>query len=177
MKRMLNRFSCLFVCLSLRLVADDSIRGGLEDFTTPILRLSAAVPTVQAASTSKASAETAQISGLAIGRPMPRMSLEPAIPLFGSELSVSGPSVRYLSSPTLVRQTERLRADWAAQDARRLERVRLQDGAWNRAVNTVFPEPEVFRLGHTEMSGGLINAIKRRNPFCLLNPVFFSFSF
>jgi hypothetical protein len=150
------------------LTADDSAGGGLDDFTTPILRLpTPALKLSEAAPNPDPPSE----------RPRPRMSLGPAVPSIGSELASGGPSIRYSASPALDRRTERLRDEWAAQDARRLERLRLEDGVWNRAVNTVFPEPVVIRAGYSEMSGGLINAIKRRNPFCLLNPVFFSFSF
>jgi hypothetical protein len=37
--------------------------------------------------------------------------------------------------------------------------------------------PEIIRIGHTELSCSLITAIAHKNPLCLLNPVFFNFSF
>ena len=33
--------------------------------------------------------------------------------------------------------------------------------------------PEVVKLGKVEMSGGIVAAIKRKNPFCLLHPLVF----
>ena len=42
-------------------------------------------------------------------------------------------------------------------------------------VDAIF-EPEVIRLGRTSVSGSFITAYKRKNPLCLLNPIFFNFS-
>ena len=44
-----------------------------------------------------------------------------------------------------------------------------------RALNSTF-RPELVHLGKTTMSCSLITAIKRKNPFCLLNPIFFQLS-
>ena len=34
--------------------------------------------------------------------------------------------------------------------------------------------PEVIKFGRVKMTGGIVAAIKRRNPFCLLHPLVFS---
>jgi hypothetical protein len=75
------------------------------------------------------------------------------------------------------KQFEALRSDWAAVDARRLETERAHDALWNRTFNTVFPEPVSIRMGKVDIGGGLPTAIRLRNPFALLNQVFFSVSF
>ena len=33
--------------------------------------------------------------------------------------------------------------------------------------------PEVVKVGKVRMSGGVVTAIKRKNPFCLLHPLVF----
>ena len=33
--------------------------------------------------------------------------------------------------------------------------------------------PEVVKIGKVKMTGGVVAAIKRKNPFCLLNPLVF----
>lgn len=80
-------------------------------------------------------------------------------------------------TPSMERRLDSLRNDWAAVDARRLAEERSHEGVWNRTVRTVLPEPATYNIGHTEIGGGLPTAIRRRNPFGLLNPVFFSFGF
>ncbi len=72
---------------------------------------------------------------------------------------------------------EKIRADWTAQDAARLERAHLEEIPVNRAMYFVFPEAQSYPLGHTKVGGGLINAINQRNPFCLLDQFFFLWSF
>ena len=42
-------------------------------------------------------------------------------------------------------------------------------------IDAIF-EPEVIRMGKTSVSGSIITACKRKNPLCLLNPIFFNFS-
>lgn len=42
-----------------------------------------------------------------------------------------------------------------------------------RCVENVF-RPEVIRLGQTKITCSLYTAIKRKNPLCLLNPLFFN---
>lgn len=42
-------------------------------------------------------------------------------------------------------------------------------------INTIF-EPDVIHLGRTAVSGSIITAYKRKNPLCLLNPIFFNLS-
>jgi hypothetical protein len=44
-----------------------------------------------------------------------------------------------------------------------------------RAVEDIF-EPASFRVGKTTMSCTLVTAIKKKNPLCLLNPIFFTMS-
>jgi|SRR5579859_1844239 len=45
--------------------------------------------------------------------------------------------------------------------------VRAADAIWS---------PEVIKLGKTSVSCPLVTAIKRKNPLCLLNPLFFQLS-
>jgi hypothetical protein len=55
-------------------------------------------------------------------------------------------------------------------------RPRLQsENLIDRAVRSVF-EPEAIRWGKTSVSCSLYTAIKRRNPFCLINPIFINIS-
>jgi hypothetical protein len=44
-----------------------------------------------------------------------------------------------------------------------------------RAVEDVF-EPEVVHLGKTTFTCSLLTAIKRKNPLCLINPIFLQLS-
>jgi hypothetical protein len=86
-------------------------------------------------------------------------------------------STRWRLSRTLEHRAESLRQEWADQDARRLEEERSHEGVLNRTLRTVFPEPATIRIGNHDIGGGLPTAIQRRNPFALINQVFFSFSF
>jgi hypothetical protein len=64
---------------------------------------------------------------------------------------------------------------------------RLEDGGYlerptpnsenrfDRCVTAIF-KPEVFQVGKTSVSCSLLTAIKRRNPLCLINPIFFNLS-
>lgn len=45
------------------------------------------------------------------------------------------------------------------------------DGLLSRTGRVLFPEPAGFRWGRAEVSGGLVTAWRRRNPFGLLNPM------
>ena len=57
-----------------------------------------------------------------------------------------------------------------------VERVsRDDDSLFVRGLNNVF-EPEGFHVGKTTVSCSLATAIKRKNPLCLLNPIFFNVS-
>lgn len=42
-------------------------------------------------------------------------------------------------------------------------------------IDAIF-EPEIIRMGKTAVSGAIITAYKRKNPLCLLNPIFFDLS-
>jgi hypothetical protein len=44
-----------------------------------------------------------------------------------------------------------------------------------RGVEDIF-EPEVVRLGKTTFTCSLLTAIKRKNPLCLINPIFLQLS-
>lgn len=70
-----------------------------------------------------------------------------------------------------------IRAEWKAQDAARLERLHRETTPWLHTMDRVFPEPQMYRVGHTEIGGGIVNAVKQRNVFCLLDPFFFLWSF
>ena len=51
-------------------------------------------------------------------------------------------------------------------------RPQLQaDSLLDRGIDAIFTS-EVFRVGKTEVSCSVLTAIKRRNPLCLLNPIF-----
>ena len=53
---------------------------------------------------------------------------------------------------------------------------RESDNAFVRGYNKVF-DPEVYHLGkRTAVSCSVATAIKRKNPLCLLNPIFFNMS-
>jgi len=49
------------------------------------------------------------------------------------------------------------------------------DSLIERSLDYTF-RPELLHVGKTTMSCSLITAIKRKNPFCLLNPYFFQLS-
>jgi hypothetical protein len=102
--------------------------------------------------------------------------LSPALPpLWNADVAV-GDTDGWENSAALAGRGKALRAEWAAADAIRASRAN-RDGAYHRVVDTVFPEPETFRVGRSEVGGGIVNAIKRRNPFCLLNYRVFWMSF
>lgn len=44
-----------------------------------------------------------------------------------------------------------------------------------RCLDAVF-QPEIIRIGKTSVSCSIITAIKRKNPLCLINPIFFNLS-
>lgn len=81
-------------------------------------------------------------------------------------------------SPGLAHRLDAMRADWAATDRQRLERL-SRDDLLHRAVDTVLPEPTTVRAGHLQFGGGAVNAVKQRNPFAILSefPVLFWLSF
>ena len=45
----------------------------------------------------------------------------------------------------------------------------LNDNVWGPAF-----APEVIKIGKVKMTGGIVAAIKRKNPFCLLHPLVFA---
>ena len=49
------------------------------------------------------------------------------------------------------------------------------DNLIERSIDYTF-RPELLHVGKTSMSCTLITAIKRKNPFCLLNPIFLQWS-
>jgi hypothetical protein len=49
------------------------------------------------------------------------------------------------------------------------------DNAFVRSMDAVF-EPEVIRIGKVSVSCSIITAIKRKNPLCLINPLFLGVS-
>lgn len=48
--------------------------------------------------------------------------------------------------------------------------IHLPDDLFSRSVNAVFV-PEFIHVGHTAVACSVWTAIKRRNPFCLINPI------
>jgi hypothetical protein len=53
--------------------------------------------------------------------------------------------------------------------------VPVSDDPMVRAVNNIFT-PEVVYLGKIPVTCSIVTAIKRKNPLCLLNPIFFQAS-
>ena len=169
MKRQLTGPACLFLLTALQLVAEESARGRLDDFTIPILQTAVGNRP-----------DSANLSSLTGSRSVPQMSLAPATPgppLLGTEFSSGGGSLIYSGSPITEKLMTQIRADWKAQDAQRLERERRAEQPVTRAMYYVFPEEQSYSVGHTKIGGGLINAVKQRNPFCLFDQVFFLWSF
>lgn len=59
----------------------------------------------------------------------------------------------------------------------RVERPAELGGALGWLETTVWEpvfSPEVVKLGKVKVTGGVVAAIKRKNPFCLLNPLVFA---
>ena len=130
MKRKLTGPACLLVLASVQLVAEESARGRLEDFRTPIFQahpITAAIATADTENPKPLAEVTAD-------RPPPRLSLTPATVTFGTEFSNGNHSSSYSGSVLMEKQMERIRADWTAQDAVRLERVRRLEVPVNRAM-------------------------------------------
>ena len=158
-----------------------ALAGGREgdawdNFNAPVLSLRPARP-VPPVTTPEPSIPNAAHHLVA-----PALTLAPSAP-WKSGLGVDSgffsgvENTRWRLSRTTERRTESLRQEWADQDARRLEEERAGEGVLNKTLRTVFPEPETFRIGTHDIGGGLPTAIHRRNPFALINQVFFSFSF
>jgi hypothetical protein len=62
------------------------------------------------------------------------------------------------------------------QDFGFIRPIQVSDGTLDRAFDSVF-RPEEFRVGRTTtVSCSILTAIKRKNPFCLLNPIFLNVS-
>ena len=49
------------------------------------------------------------------------------------------------------------------------------DNLIDRTIDTIFV-PEPIKLGKMTLSCSVYNAVKRRNPLCLINPIFFNLS-
>ncbi len=56
-----------------------------------------------------------------------------------------------------------------------LLQVRPPDDALGRFLDSTF-RPEPLKVGKVEVSCSILTAIKHKNPFCLLNPIFLNFS-
>jgi hypothetical protein len=62
------------------------------------------------------------------------------------------------------------------QDFGFIQSAHVSDKPLSRAFDSVF-RPEEFRVGRTAtVSCSILTAIKRKNPFCLLNPIFLNVS-
>jgi hypothetical protein len=62
------------------------------------------------------------------------------------------------------------------QDFGFIQPAHASDNPLSRAFDSVF-RPEEFRVGRTAtVSCSILTAIKRKNPFCLLNPIFLNVS-
>jgi hypothetical protein len=175
----MSRPSLHFVVIllsTLPTLAGEREAGAWDNFNAPVLSLRPAKPVVPVAAP-EPSSPTA-VRRLAA----PALTLAPAEPSAAGSGMDSGffsgaESTRWRLSRTLERRTESLRQEWANRDAKRLEDERAGEGVLNKTLRTVFPEPETFRIGTHEVGGGFPTAIRRRNPFALINPNFLSFSF
>jgi hypothetical protein len=91
------------------------------------------------------------------------------------------------SSPQFSRATERVNLN-TLSDANDFHSRVLRSGQFyltapepkseNRLVRAAEAiwAPEVIKVGKTSLSCSLITAIKRKNPLCLINPIFFQAS-
>jgi hypothetical protein len=52
-----------------------------------------------------------------------------------------------------------------------------EGGFLEKLDNTLFPEPAVVKVGSTYMTGGIVTAIKKKNPFGLINQTVFMLTF
>ena len=52
-----------------------------------------------------------------------------------------------------------------------------EGGFYHWAKDKIFPEPETVRFKHISLSGGVVTAIKKRNPLALINPTVFSITY
>jgi hypothetical protein len=67
---------------------------------------------------------------------------------------------------------------WLVQSWVTAPREHAESGGFGHWVGArIFPEPAVIRLKRVAIGGSLLNAVKLRNPFCLLNPVVFFVEF
>ena len=80
---------------------------------------------------------------------------------------------RLLVTPSPRQQREVLEF---AESLPRFRADPAEDGFLRRAGEVVFPAAAEYRIGKVAVGGGLITAIRRRNPFGLLNPLFFDAS-
>jgi len=92
-----------------------------------------------------------------------RLSYDAQPTTFSSELSIQG-SRRELE---VIRDLE--------EGGYLLRRDETFETTIDRYVNNIF-EPEVIHLGKVGVSSSIITAIKRKNPLCLINPIFFNLS-
>ncbi len=151
--------------------------GAWDNFNAPVLSLRPAKPVSLVAAPEPSAPPAARRVAA------PSLTLAPPAPAsaagsgMDSGFFSGAESTRWRLSRSTERRAESLRQEWADQDARRLEEERAREGVLNQTLRTVFPETETFRFGNHDIGGGLPTAIHQRNPFALIYPVFFSFSF
>ena len=167
----------LSMLAGLRLAADDDVRGDWDNFNVPILQVRTSRPKTPPSAAPQAGPVDPEVFRKLKKPVLPSLSLRPPAVSMDDGFSTGPETIRYSVSPVLERRLDQLREEWTAVDAQRLEEARQHEGAWNRGFNTVFPEPVFVRVGHFDLGGGIITAVRRLNPFGLINQVFFSFSY
>jgi len=114
--------------------------------------------------------------------PVSGPDLQPARPGLNPATAEMGPADPKAQSPDQIVVTD----DRGAEDVQQyylrqrnfgFERIdRVPDNLLARALDSVF-RPEEFHIGRTAtFSCSLLTAIVRKNPFCLLNPIFLNVS-
>ncbi len=90
--------------------------------------------------------------------------------------SLSNPSLGVPVSRETEKRMDEMIAQWKVLDSQRLDAENRTDFA--DTMKRVFsPDPALIKVGHLELTGGLINAIEHRNPLCLINIWFIRISF
>ena len=125
----------------------------------------------------------------------PHLRTEPAVPLKSPSFPIiSTPrKIKFISSPTDAKTTvqESLRVDHTFLNPDRddpdspyhhypsdfglILPIHRSDDPLTRCLDSVF-RPEEFHVGKTTVSCSILTAIKRKNPLCLINPIFLNVS-
>jgi hypothetical protein len=141
--------------------------------------------------------ETAPVQQLSL----PKLELRPAdLKLDNTDAELGLPNTNALTEQVIATNSDEIKLSYDARPTtfsselsiqgsrRELEVIRdLEEGGYlirrdetfettiDRYVNNIF-EPEVIHLGKMGLSSSIVTAIKRKNPLCLINPIFFNLS-